>query len=219
MLFWYGAAALLILLLCVFWLPWLRSRRRPGLSWPLGFSCAALLLSVSGYQWLGGYPRLQQEAARLQDKQQQEEILLMQDDDPQLLSLQRRIRQDPERGDLWFSLGQQYLYRNQFAEALVALQQTERLQGSSAALDAAMATVLYYQAGQRMTEEVDYWLEQALVKDPLQYTALMLQASDAFTRARYDEAIAIWLRLLDSDNPDIDRAAVIRALAMARMMQ
>ncbi|CRY28231.1 YfrE protein [Yersinia enterocolitica] len=40
----------------------------------------------------------------------------------------------------------------------------------------------------------------------------MLQANDNFTHARYAQAIAIWQQLLESDNPDIDRAVIIRAM-------
>ncbi|HEN3478557.1 TPA: hypothetical protein U5D84_000154 [Yersinia enterocolitica] len=57
-------------------------------------------------------------------------------------------------------------------------------------------------------------MQQALAKDPLQYTALMLQANDNFTHARYAQAIAIWQQLLESDNPDIDRAVIIRDAAV-----
>lgn len=215
MLLGYGCAALTLLLLAILWWPWLRQRnRRIGLGWPLSFSVAALLLPALGYLQLGSYVALQQETLRLEKQRS-----AMQDSDSSLLNLQQRIRQAPERGELWFDLSQQYLYHNQFSEALVALQQVERLEGDSAGLNAARATVLYYQAGQRLTPEVTYWLEQALSKEPLQYTALMLQATDSFTQGRYAEASEIWQRLLDSTDPNIDRAAVIRALSMARMMQ
>lgn len=70
-----------------------------------------------------------------------------------------------------------------------------------------------------MTEDVAYWLQQALAKDPLQYTALMLQANDHFIHAQYAQAIVIWQQLLESPHPDVDRAVIIRAITLARALQ
>ncbi|CNH91156.1 MULTISPECIES: cytochrome C heme lyase [Yersinia] len=214
-----GLAIFLLLILMGLWWPWLVQYGRLSWRWPLGFSLLVLLLILLGYQQLGHYTAVQQEALRQQEAKRLNTMLDKQSNDPALFRLQQRIRQEPDKGELWFSLAQYYLYRNEFEDALIALQQAERLQGASAALDAARATIFYYQSGQRMTGDVAYWLERALAKDPLQYTALMLQANDGFTHARYGEAIAIWQRLLESDNPEIDRAMIIRAITLAQIMQ
>lgn len=213
-----GLATLMLLILIVIGGPWFAHYGRISWRWPVGLTLVALALILLGYQHLGSYTLVQQEALRQQEAIRLNTMLDKQSDDPKLYRLQQRIRQSPDNGAGWFSLAQHYLYRNEFDDALIALQQAERLQGANAALDAAHATILYYQAGKMMTDEAVYWLQQSLAKEPLQYTALMLQASDQFTRGRYTEAIAIWQRLLESENPEVDRAVIIQALTLARMM-
>lgn len=214
-----GLAIVLLVILIGIWWPWLRQYGRLSWRWPLGFSFLIPILILLGYQQLGNYSSVQQEVLRQQEAARLNSVVDKQSSDPTLFLLQQRIRQSPDNGELWFSLAQHYLYRNEFEDALVALQQIERLQGASAPLDAARATLFYYQSGQKMTDDVVYWLQQALAKNPLQYTALMLQANDNYTHARYAQAIAIWQQLLESDNPEIDRAVIIRAMAFARAMQ
>lgn len=214
-----GLAIVLLVILIGIWWPWLKQYGRLSWRWPLGFSFLIPILILLGYQQLGNYSSVQQEVLRQQEAARLNSVVDKQSSDPILFLLQQRIRQSPDNGELWFSLAQHYLYRNEFEDALVALHQTERLQGASAPLDAARATLFYYQSGQQMTADVAYWLQQALAKDPLQYTALMLQANDNYTHARYEQAIAIWQQLLESDNPEIDRAVIIRAMAFARAMQ
>ncbi|WP_145519360.1 TPR domain-containing protein [Yersinia mollaretii] len=214
-----GLATLMLLILIVIGGPWFAHYGRISWRWPVGLTLGVLALILVGYQHLGSYSLVQQEALRQQEATRLNTMLDKQSDDPKLYRLQQRIRQSPDNGAGWFSLAQHYLYRNEFDDALIALQQAERLQGANAALDAARATILYYQSGKKMTDEVTYWLQHSLTKEPLQYTALMLQASDQFTQGRYGEAIAIWQRLLESENPEVDRAAIIQALTLARMMQ
>ncbi|MGP2425177.1 TPR domain-containing protein [Yersinia enterocolitica] len=214
-----GLAILVLLVVVSLWWPWLVQYGRLSWRWPLGFSLVVLILIMLGYRQLGHYTAVQQEALRLQEAQRLNNMLDKQSSDPTLSRLQQRIRLAPDKGDGWYSLAQHYLYRNEFEDALIALQQAERLQGASARFDAARATVFYYRSGQKMTGDVTYWLQQALTKDPMQYTALMLQAADNFTHDRYAQAIAIWQQLLESGNPQVDRAVIIRAITLARVMQ
>ncbi|MFL4556107.1 cytochrome C heme lyase [Yersinia kristensenii] len=214
-----GMAILLLMILSGIWWPWLRQYGRLSWHWPLGLSVLLPTLILLGYQQLGHYTAVQQEVLRQQEATRLNNMLDKQSSDPTLFLLQQRIRQSPDNSELWFSLAQYYLYQNEFEDALVALQQTERLQGASASIDAARATLFYYQSGQKMTEDVAYWLQQALAKDPLQYTALMLQANDHFIHAQYAQAIVIWQQLLESPHPDVDRAVIIRAITLARALQ
>lgn len=133
--------------------------------------------------------------------------------------LHQRIRQSPTDSDAWFMLGQRYLNSNEFENALIAFERVGTLRGNDAEVITAKATTLYYQAGQRMTPQAKVLLEQALTLEPNQVTALMLIASDHFLNAQYQQAIDIWQQLLDSNNPQINRAKLIEAINMARMMK
>ncbi|WP_369310345.1 heme lyase NrfEFG subunit NrfF [Providencia rettgeri] len=135
-----------------------------------------------------------------------------------LLRLQNNIRQFPENGELWAILGEYYLYQNSYDNALVAYQRAIKYTGENAQLYSAIATVLYYQAGQHLTDDALAVINKALSLDSQEVTALMLIASDAFMNANYDKAIQIWQKLLDSNNPRINRAQLIEAIKMANLM-
>ncbi len=122
--------------------------------------------------------------------------------------------------DSWAALGQLYLYRGEYDNALLAYQRLALLEGgASAATQAAQATVLYYQAGQQLTPEATSLLESALKQDAREVSALMLLASNHFLHGRYSQAIALWQQLLDEERPRINRAALIEAIQTASIMR
>lgn len=139
--------------------------------------------------------------------------------DKELGSLHQKLQRNPADLDSWAALGQLYLYRGEYDNALLAYQRLALLEGgASAATQAAQATVLYYQASQQLTPEATRLLESALKQDAGEVSALMLLASDHFLHGRYSQAIALWQQLLDGERPRINRAALIEAIQTARMM-
>lgn len=139
--------------------------------------------------------------------------------DKALGALHQRLQANPADLEAWAELGQLYLYRDEYANALLAYQRLALQEGgASAATQAAQATVLYYQAGQQLTPEAQRLLGSALKQDKGEVSALMLFASDHFLHGRYSQAIALWQQLLDSERPRINRAALIEAIQTARMM-
>ncbi|HHQ4766480.1 TPA: heme lyase NrfEFG subunit NrfF [Aeromonas veronii] len=139
--------------------------------------------------------------------------------DKELGSLHQKLQRSPADLDSWAALGQLYLYRGEYDNALLAYQRIALLEGrASAATQAAQATVLYYQAGQQLTPEALHLLDSALKQDAGEVSALMLLASDHFLHGRYSQAIALWQQLLDGERPRINRAALIEALQTASIM-
>ncbi|MFM4803385.1 heme lyase NrfEFG subunit NrfF [Aeromonas bivalvium] len=139
--------------------------------------------------------------------------------DKELGALHQRLQANPADLDGWAALGQLYLYRDEYANALLAYQRLALQEGgASAATLAAQATVLYYQAGQQLTPEAQRLLASALKQDKGEVSALMLLASDHFLHGRYSRAIALWQQLLDEERPRINRAALIEAIQTARIM-
>ncbi|MDF2414248.1 heme lyase NrfEFG subunit NrfF [Aeromonas sp. 1HA1] len=139
--------------------------------------------------------------------------------DKELGSLHQTLQRSPADLNSWAALGQLYLYRGEYDNALLAYQRLALLEGgASAATQAAQATVRYYQAGQQLTPEATRLLESALKQDKGEVSALMLLAADHFLHGRYTRAIALWQQLLDSERPRINRAALIEAIQTAKMM-
>lgn len=171
---------------------------------------AAVYLSTGRYQAWQAYQSRPDPLAGLSPRDLQ---------DKELGSLHQKLQRSPADLDSWAALGQLYLYRDEYDNALLAYHRIALLEGgASAATQAAQATVLYYQAGQQLTPEATRLLESALKQDAGEVSALMLLASDHFLHGRYRQAIALWQQLLDGERPRINRAALIEAIQTARMM-
>ncbi|HHQ4692551.1 TPA: heme lyase NrfEFG subunit NrfF [Aeromonas veronii] len=171
---------------------------------------AAVYLSTGRYQAWQAYQSRPDPLAGLSPRDLQ---------DKELGALHQRLQANPADLDSWAALGQLYLYRGEYDNALLAYQRLALLEGgASAATQAAQATVLYYQAGQQLTPEATRLLESALKQDAGEVSALMLLASDHFLHGRYSRAIALWQQLLDGERPRINRAALIEAIQTASIM-
>lgn len=136
----------------------------------------------------------------------------------QLQQLQQKIDQSPQDSVLWAQLGEYYLFNDNFDDAQAAYHQALALRGPNAELYSALATVGYYQAGQRITPEVASNIDQALTLDKDEVSALMLLAADAFLHTDYAKAISLWQRLLDGQSPRVNRPQLIEAINMAKML-
>ena len=171
---------------------------------------AAVYLSTDRYQAWQAYQSRPDPLAGLSPRDLQ---------DKELGSLHQKLQRNPADLDSWAALGQIYLYRGEYDNALLAYQRLALQEGgASAATQAAQATVLYYQAGQQLTPEATRLLESALKQDTGEVSALMLLASDHFLHGRYSQAIALWQQLLDGERPRINRAALIEAIQTASIM-
>lgn len=186
--------------------------------WHINKLLAILMVSVViGYFFSPRFELAYQEYQRISDpllsftplQQEQNDLLRLQDD----------IRQSPKNSELWATLGEYYLYQNSYDNALIAYHRALKYGGENAQIYSAIATVLYYQAGQQLTEDVRTVINKALNLDKQEITALMLVASDAFMNANYEQAIDIWQKLLDSNSSRINRSQLIEAIHMAKIMK
>ncbi|MCA6953447.1 heme lyase NrfEFG subunit NrfG [Pectobacterium polaris] len=194
------------------------SAQRPLPAIAVVVAVIAILLSSATFYMLSPRAALvQAERQRLadplhdfSDAQQQEK---------QLATLQDNIRKTPGNSALWAELGEYYLYRNAYDNALRAYRQAIASKGDSAELYSALATVLYYQSGQAVTPPMQEMVDKALALDANEVTALMLLASDAFLKADYARAIMIWQRLLDTYSPRVNRVQLIEAINTATLLK
>lgn len=176
-----------------------------------------VIACVGGYLMTPKWQAVRQEQARLADP-----LHAFSDEniqEKQLLSLQSNIRANPQDSVLWAQLGENYLWQNAYHNALLAYEQALRLRGENAEIYSALATVLYYQAGQHMTPQSREMIDKALALDATEVTALMLLASDAFMQADYAQAIFQWQKVLDLNSPRVNRAQLIDSINMAKLLQ
>ena len=188
---------------------------------PVKRLAAAVVLMVvaciGGYLLTPKWQAARQEQARLADP-----LHAFPDEniqEKQLLSLQSQIRANPQDGVLWAQLGEYYLWQNAYHNALLAYEQALRFRGENAEIYSALATVLYYQAGQHMTPQTREMIDKSLALDGNEVTALMLLASDAFMQADYAQAISVWQKVMDLNSPRVNRAQLIDSINMAKLLQ
>ena len=190
---------------------------------PLPLKWLALAVAVmvivcfSGYLMSPKWQAVRDEQRRLADPLH--EFAETSTPEAQLLALQKQIRANPQDSEKWALLGEYYLWRNDYDNALLAYRQALRSRGENAEIYSALATVLYYQAGQHMTPATREMIDKALALDASEVTALMLLASDAFMQADYKQAILQWQKVLDLNSPRVNRVQLIESINIAKLLQ
>lgn len=169
---------------------------------------AGVALAIPVFLWLRGTPP--------------EQVVLERgalSHDQQMLEIQTKLKQDPNQAELWFQLGHGYVNEQDFKSALTCFDYALRLSDEpSASQLAAKATALYYLNKQQMTTAVSDLLQQALALDSTNLTALSLIANDHFVSSRYQQAIDVWMQMLDSQHRDLDRVSIIHSLNQAKQL-
>ncbi|NMH67124.1 c-type cytochrome biogenesis protein CcmI [Shewanella salipaludis] len=186
-----------------------------GIAWPVTMSILLLVISGYLYQRLGAF-----EALAIVQQPNPRGML----DEAQLMAqrvqmMEAQVRAEPDNSQAWFTLGHAYISVNRFDDAVKAFDTVMKLVGTHAELIGPKATALYYKAGQQMTPEIQGLIEQALALDPQDPSTLLLVGMNAFFDADYDQAVNAWQAILNSDRQDVDREALINAIATAKMRQ
>lgn len=70
-----------------------------------------------------------------------------------------------------------------------------------------------------MTPATREMISKALALDATEVTAQMLLAADAFMQADYAQAVSLWQTLLDANSPRVNRAQLVEAINLAKLLQ
>lgn len=135
-----------------------------------------------------------------------------------IVSLQQKLRQNPNDSEAWIELGQAYVLSNEFEHALIAYGNAEKLVGSKPQILGLAATALYYDAGQKITPQVQSLIDHVLKQDGKETTVLSLLASDSFLNNDYRRALELWQQLLDSERTEVDRHKTIESMQLAEKL-
>ncbi len=190
-------------------------QKRPLVFGMLAF-IAVLTVSVAYYWQSGRYQQVEAGERDFQAFQQQKaEEDSRTRNDHYIVSLQNQLRDNPNNGDLWFELGQAYSLNNDFEAAMVCFHHAQTVLGRKPAILGAMATTDYYLHKQTLSAQAKAWIDEALAQDPKESASLLLLASEAFLRNDPQQAIFYWQQVLDGDNPNINRRAIIQSINTA----
>ncbi|MDH2924523.1 formate-dependent nitrite reductase complex subunit NrfG [Nicoletella semolina] len=180
-----------------------------------------LIFTLSSiYYWQTGRYQIVQngQQAFVEFQQQKSQESSIQRNEHYIVNLQNQLRDSPNNGELWFELGQAYALNNDFEFAHIALNNARVILDNRPAVLGVIATNDYYWHKQRLTDQAKQWITQALATDPQESASLLLLASDAFLHNDYQQAITYWEKVLDSDNPAINRSEIIRSIEMAKQL-
>jgi formate-dependent nitrite reductase complex subunit NrfG len=139
--------------------------------------------------------------------------------DKRILEIQDELRADKQNADLWYALGHAYMFDGQYDNALIVYDYAIRLTSEITSDHySSKASAMYYINGQKLSNEIKQLLGSALAINSNNETALMMLAGNAFIKEQYQQAIDLWVQLLDSGQAGVDRVAVIDLINQAKMM-
>ncbi len=179
-------------------------------------SSLLFMSSVGVYAVLGSYSQLSVSTNKV-EAQLLNQLSASEIRERRIEKLQNHLRSDTQNSELWYQLGNAYMYNNEFDNAVITFDYALRLnKNPTANMISAKASALYYSSGQIVTDEVDKLLRAVIKMDPYNQTALMILATNEFMNVRYQQAIDIWQSLLDSKQQGLDRVTLINSINQAK---
>ncbi|WP_299494109.1 c-type cytochrome biogenesis protein CcmI [uncultured Shewanella sp.] len=181
-----------------------------GVFWPSFMTL--MVIGISGYLYssIGAYQALEWANSPISQKKGPLTML------ERIEMMQAQAKVQPDNSQLWFSLGHAYMAMNQYKEAINAFDKAIDLAGVHAELLGPKATAMYYDAQQQLTPEVQALIKQSLTLNPTDPATLLLVGMDAFLNGQYQASIDAWQLILDSNQDNIDRAAINNAIDNAK---
>ena len=194
----------------------LDSENKPlSIAWPITLSVFVIVFSFYFYSQNGAY-QLITETPRAQAPDQQATMTAQQQAVERVQMLQQLTAKEPDNSDAWYGLGQALVAVGDFDGALVAFDQVIRIDGEQADLYGAKAQATYYQNNQKITAQVQMWIDKALSIDPQDPSTNILLGMDNFMRQQYAEAITFWQRVVDSNRENVNVEALTGAIMEAK---
>jgi len=188
-----------------------------NIKWPIFISTVLVTGSLATYAWLGNYNQLRAVnnepiTAINKTKESPKKTSVR-----RIEALQAALYKNKQDAELWYQLGHAYLLNDEYENAVIvfdyALRLTARLSSDHYA---SKAVALYYVNKQKMNEEIDTLVKKALEIDENNQTALMMSANELFMQAHYQQAITLWVKILDSNQSGINRVAIIHRINQAK---
>lgn len=132
--------------------------------------------------------------------------------------LAARLEREPGDANGWRTLARTYYVLKRFGDASAAYEKLAALSPiDDADVLADYADAFAMSQGQRLAGKPMELVRKALEKNPAQWKALSMAATDAFQRNDFPTAVSYWERALQTLPPDSEMAEAIRvSLAQAR---
>lgn len=130
--------------------------------------------------------------------------------------LGQRVQQRPDDAGSWFLLGRIYMTDEDYAAAAAAFERAHALTGEDPGVDLYWLQARYLAAGGRLDEGAAAIAERILAQTPNQPMVLELLGLEAFRRADYREAVALFNRALSNPLDALPRRVLMTGFTEAR---
>ncbi len=130
--------------------------------------------------------------------------------------LGHRVQQRSGDAGSWFLLGRIYMVDEDYGAAAAAFERAHALTGEDPGVDLHWLQARYLAAGGRLDEGAAAIAERILAQTPNQPMVLELLGLEAFRRAEYREAVALFNRALSNPLEPLSRRVLLTGLAEAR---
>ena len=187
--------------------------------WPLGLSIFIIIFSATLYDKQGSYKLIAKSPAGQgqQEAMSQEKMLQQRENEAMahIEKLQQHIETNPENSEAWYNLGQTYVAVADFDEAVTAFTQVMKIEGEHADILGAIAQALYYKNDQKISIQVQEYIDKSLALDINDASTNILLGMHNFIGKNYSLAITHWQRVIDVNNQGVNITALKEAVAEA----
>jgi cytochrome c-type biogenesis protein CcmH len=183
-----------------------------SLLWPLAITSFVLIFSIALYQKDGSYAQLSQPQTAMNNADFDENQQAL----AQVEQIKQALAKTPKNSELWYSLGQANIGIGDFDGAVKAFDQVISIEGKKAELLGAKAQAVYYRNDQKIDDEVQQLIDQALALDAHDPSTNVLLGMDNFVQQNYKQAIHYWQSIIDSGRENINSDALNGAINEAK---
>ncbi|WP_315981226.1 c-type cytochrome biogenesis protein CcmI [Aliamphritea spongicola] len=125
--------------------------------------------------------------------------------DEAIAELEARLQNEPDKPEGWFLLANSYMNMQRYEDASRSFEKVLELLPEDAPQYAGVqgqyAQALYLANNNRLNEDIRALLDDILVREPYEVTALGLLGIDAYENGQFREALGFWRRAYDNAEP------------------
>jgi cytochrome c-type biogenesis protein CcmH len=181
--------------------------------WPIIISLFILVFSLVLYNERGSMELIAntpKSHGSHQELDEQQRIIV------EIQKLKKATEQSPENSDAWYSLGQALVGIGEFDDALTSFDKVIEIDGEQADLFGAKAQASYYKNEQKITKEVQYYIDKALSLDAKDPSTNILLGMNNFINKNYQQAIDYWQVIVNENRPSVNIDALKGAINEAQ---
>ena len=186
--------------------------------WPISLSLFVVAFSVALYLKQGTLENLM--ATPMASHDSQHEQLSLEQEQEQMLAyiqnLQKHLEEKPDDSEAWYNLGQTFVSAGEFDFAIAAFEQVIRIEGEHADLFGAIAQASYYRNNQQIDESIQALIDKALALDINDPSTNILLGMHNFIAEKYAQSIEYWQRVINTNKPGVNIAALQEAVDEAK---